>query len=182
MLLSYQLATRRFAATSPDHRLLFHGLQLSAATPLWLITERHRSRVELKSTVCDLPRRAKRQGYRFIGKTLLAPGSSLRDKWRLRGCANREDAYCGTGGIFIRDTACDTACSLWFNELWPNQGQTMRNHTPYHTAYTTVWRMILGRMHALKCKKISCKSLQKSIEAMVMKEKRLSQITLSLFD
>ena len=25
---------------------------------------------------------------------------------------NREDAYCGTGGIFIRDTACDTACSL----------------------------------------------------------------------
>ena len=66
----------------------------------------------------------------------------------------------------------------------------MRNHTPYHTAYTTVWRMILGRMHALKCKKkkkkkkkkISCKSLQKSIEAMVMKEKRLPQITLSLFD
>ena len=56
----------------------------------------------------------------------------------------------------------------------------MRNHTPYHTAYTTVWRMILGRMHALKCKKISCKSLQKLIEAMVMKEKRLSQITLSL--
>ena len=31
-------------------------------------------------------------------------------------------------------------------------------------------------------KKISCKSLQKSIEAMVMKEKRLPQITLSLFD
>ena len=49
----------------------------------------------------------------------------------------------------------------------------------------TVWRMILGRVHALKCKKkkkISCKSLQKSIEAMVMKEKRLPQITLSLFD
>ena len=58
----------------------------------------------------------------------------------------------------------------------------MRNHTLYHTAYTTVWRMILGRMHALKCKKISRKSLQKSIEAMVMKEKRFPQITLSLFD
>ena len=95
---------------------------------------------------------------------------------------NREDACSRTGGIFIRDTALDTAYSLWFNELWPNQGQTMRNHTPYHTAYTTVWRMILGRMHALKCKKISCKSLQKSIEAMIMKEKRLPQITLSLFD
>ena len=58
----------------------------------------------------------------------------------------------------------------------------MRNHTPYHTAYTTVWRMILGRMHALKFQKMSCKSLQKSIEAMVMKEKRLPQITLRLFD
>ena len=33
-----------------------------------------------------------------------------------------------------------------------------------------------------KKKKISCKSLQKSIEAMVMKEKRLPQSTLSLFD
>ena len=85
---------------------------------------------------------------------------------------NREDACSRTGGIFIRDTALDTAYSLWFNELWPNQGQTMRNHTPYHIAYTTVWRMILGRMHVMKCKKISCKSLQKSIEAMVMKEKR----------
>ena len=92
----------------------------------------------------------------------------------------REDACSRTGGIFIRDTALDTAYSLWFSELWPNQGQTMRNHTPYHTAYTTVWRMILGRMHALKCKKISCITLQKSIEAMVMKEKRLPQITLSL--
>ena len=67
----------------------------------------------------------------------------------------REDACSGTGGIFIRDTALDTAYSLWFNELWPNQGQTMRNHTPYHTAYATVWRMILGRMHALNCKKKS---------------------------
>ena len=46
----------RFAAMSRDHHLLFHGLQLSAAMPLWLITERHRSWIELKSTVCDLPR------------------------------------------------------------------------------------------------------------------------------
>ena len=68
----------------------------------------------------------------------------------------RKDACSRTGGIFIRDTALDnTAYSLWFNELWPNQGQTMRNHTPYNTAYITVWRMILGRMHALECKKKS---------------------------
>ena len=56
-------------------------------------TERHRSRVELKSTVCDLPRWAKRQGpkpmgYRFIGKTLLAALSSPCGKWRLRSCTN----------------------------------------------------------------------------------------------
>ena len=38
MLVSDWLAARRFAATSRDHRLLFHGLQLSAATPLRLIT------------------------------------------------------------------------------------------------------------------------------------------------
>ena len=92
----------------------------------------------------------------------------------------REDACSRTGGIFIRDTALDTAYSLWFIELWPNQGQTMRNHTPYHTAYTTVWRMKLGRMHALKCKKISCKSLQKSIEAMVTK-KNVSHISHSAY-
>ena len=91
----------------------------------------------------------------------------------------REDAYCGTGGIFIRDKACDTACSLWFNELWPNQGQ---NHTPYHTAYSKIWRMILGRMHALKCTKSVVNHFKNPIEAMVMKEKRLPQITLSLLD
>ena len=32
---------------------------------------------------------------------------------------------------------------------------------PYPVSYR-VWRMILGRMHELKCKKISCKLLQKS--------------------
>ena len=31
----------------------------------------------------------------------------------------REDAYSRSGGIFIRDTALDTAYSLWFNEVWP---------------------------------------------------------------
>ena len=34
------------ATLSRDHRLLFYGLQLSAAMPLWLITDRHCSRVE----------------------------------------------------------------------------------------------------------------------------------------
>ena len=31
----------------------------------------------------------------------------------------REDVYSRTGGIFIRDTAGDTANSLSFNEVWP---------------------------------------------------------------
>ena len=43
MLVSDSLAARSFATTSRDHRLPFHGFQLSAATPLWRITERHRS-------------------------------------------------------------------------------------------------------------------------------------------
>ena len=82
---AFRLACR-IAATSRDNRLLFHGLQLSAATLLWPITERHRSWVELKSTVCNLLRWAKRQGYRFIGKTLLAARLYLCGKWRLRSC------------------------------------------------------------------------------------------------
>ena len=77
----------RFAASSRDHRLAFHGYS-SVATPLWLYTERHRSRVELKSTVCDMPQWTKRWGYRFIGKTQLAAWSSLCGKWRLRSCTN----------------------------------------------------------------------------------------------
>ena len=76
----------------------------------------------------------------------------------------REDAYSRTGGIFIRDTARDTAHSLWFNELWPNQGQAIPRIIPRIPRCSKIWRMILGRMHELKCKmqKISCKSLQKS--------------------
>ena len=56
------------------------------------------------------------------------------------------------------------------------------NHTPYHTAYSKIWRMILSRMHALKCKKSVVNHFENPIEAMVMKEKRLPQITLSLLD
>ena len=73
-------------------------------------------------------------------------------------CNIREDAYSSTGGIFIWDTARDTAYSLWFNELWSNQGQAI----PRIPRCSKIWRMILDRMHELKCKKISCKSLQKS--------------------
>ena len=45
------------------------------------------------------------------------------------------------------------------------------NHTPYHTAYSKIWRMILGRMYALKCKKAVVNHFKNRIEAMVMKEK-----------
>ena len=41
---------------------------------------------------------------------------------------NREDAYSRTGGIFIQDTARDTAYSLWFNEVWP---YASLNHNEY---------------------------------------------------
>ena len=41
---------------------------------------------------------------------------------------NREDAYSRTGSIFIRDTARDTAYSLWFNEVWP---YASLNHNEY---------------------------------------------------
>ena len=54
----------------------------------WLITERHCSWVEQKSTVCNLPQWAKRKGYWFIGKTLLVAWSSLCSKWLLRSWTN----------------------------------------------------------------------------------------------
>ena len=82
----------------------------------------------------------------------------------------------------VRDTACDTAWILWFNELWPNQGQTIPRIIPRLPLCSKIWRMILGRMHALKCKKSVVNHFKNLIEAMVMKEKRLPQITLSLFD
>ena len=88
---------RRFAATPRDHRLLFQSCSSQRQRRFGFITERHRSRVELKSTVCDLPRWEKRQGYRSIGKTLLAAWSSLCGKWRLRSYTNIiiEAAMCG---------------------------------------------------------------------------------------
>ena len=89
----------------------------------------------------------------------------------------KEDAYSGTGGIFIRDTACDTTCSLWFNDLWPNQGQTIPRIIPRIAWCSKLWRMILGRMPALKRKKSVVNNFKNLIEAMVMKEKRLPQIS-----
>ena len=83
-----------------DFRLAYHSLlrrmitaccfmvtALSSHAAL-TITDRHNSRVELKSTVGDLPQWAKRRGYQFIGKMLLATRSSLCDKWRLHSCTN----------------------------------------------------------------------------------------------
>ena len=43
-------------------------------------------------------------------------------------CNNREDAYSRTGSLFIRDTARDTAYSLWFNKVWP---YASLNHNEY---------------------------------------------------
>ena len=63
--------------------------KLLAAMPLWLISERHHSLIELQSTVCSLPRWAKlKKGYWFVGMTLLAAWSSLYSKWCLRSCTN----------------------------------------------------------------------------------------------
>ena len=41
---------------------------------------------------------------------------------------NREDAYSRAGGIVIRDTAGDTAYSLWFSGVWP---YVSLNHNKY---------------------------------------------------
>ena len=71
-----------------DHRLLFQSCSSQWPCRFGFITERHRSQDEYNSTVCDLPRWAKRQGYRSIGKTLLAAWSSICDKWRLSSCTN----------------------------------------------------------------------------------------------
>ena len=91
----------------------------------------------------------------------------------------REDAYSRTGGIFIRDTVRDTACSLWINELWPNQGQIIPRIIPRLPRCSKIWRMILGRMHTLKCKISVVNHFKNPIEAMAMEEKCLPQITLT---
>ena len=79
-----------FAATPRGHHLLFQSCSSQQLRHFDFITERHRSRVEWNSTVCNLPPWARRQGYRSIGKMLLAacPWSSLCGKWRLRSCTN----------------------------------------------------------------------------------------------
>ena len=67
---------------------LLQSQQLTVAMPLWLITEQHCLWVELKSTVWDLPWRAK------ISRRCLPLGhpsatrSSLCGKWQLRSCTN----------------------------------------------------------------------------------------------
>ena len=71
--LACRLPLCRYAAWSP---LAVSWLQLSAAMRLWLIIEWWCFLVEFKSTVCGRLQWAKRQGYRFIGKTLLGHPSS----------------------------------------------------------------------------------------------------------
>ena len=76
------------AALPHDHRLLFQSCSSQRQHRFGSITKWHRSQVEKNSTVCDLPRWAKRQGYRLIGLTLLAARSSLCGKWRLHSWTN----------------------------------------------------------------------------------------------
>ena len=57
-----------------------------------------------------------------------SPVQYIREDAYSRTGGDREDAYCHTGGIFIRDTARDTAYSLWFNEVWP---YASLNHNEY---------------------------------------------------
>ena len=90
------ISFKTYAAFIPARRLPLHCVITAcrfmvtaiAAKPLWLIAERHCSQDELKSTVCGLLWWARRWGYRFIGKMLLAAWSSLCGKWHLRSCKN----------------------------------------------------------------------------------------------
>ena len=86
-MLSTNNAGFRLAYRSP---LCRYVTWLSLAVSWFTALSSHAAlaRVELKSTVCDLPQWAKQQGYRFIGKTLLATRSSLCGKWRLRSSTN----------------------------------------------------------------------------------------------
>ena len=82
----------RLACRSPLRRVIitccFRVAALSGHAALAFSPSGNCSRVEKNSTVCDLPRWAKWQGYWSIGKTLLAAWSSLCGKWRLRSCTN----------------------------------------------------------------------------------------------
>ena len=93
----------------------------------------------------------------------------------------REDAYSRTEGISIRDTARDTAYSLWLNELWPNQGQAILRVIPRIPRCSKIWRMIFGRMHELKCKKSVVNHFKNPIEAMVMEDKNVSHKSHSVY-
>ena len=78
-LVSDQLAPRCIAAMLRDHRSSFR---------VSLFTEQHRSEVEQKSTVCNLPLWTNQQSYRLIVLMLLTAWSSFCSKWRLRSCTN----------------------------------------------------------------------------------------------
>ena len=77
---------------------------------------------------------------------------------------------------WIRHIHCD---SMSYDQIRVKPWETIPRIIPRIPQYG-VWYSA-EYMH-WNAKKISCKSLQKSIEAMVMKGKRLPQITLSLFD
>ena len=76
---------------------------------------------------------------------------------------------------WIRHIHCD---SMSYDQIRVKPWETIPRIIPRIPQYG-VW---YSADACIEMQKISCKSLQKSIEAMVMKEKRLPQITLSLFD
>ena len=75
-----------FAAILPDHHLPRYGYSSYRSRHFWHISEQHHSRLELTSTLCNLPQWAKWQGYQFIGKIILGQWSSLCSKWS--SCTN----------------------------------------------------------------------------------------------
>ena len=66
----------------------FRVAALSGNAPLALSPSGIAPELNRIQPVCNLPRWAKRQGYRSIGLTLLAAWSSLCGKWRLRSWTN----------------------------------------------------------------------------------------------
>ena len=100
------------------------------------------------------------------------------NRWYYSGCGLRYGRHFHTGygmwyGMFIVIQCAMTKLGS--------------NHTPYHTAYTSVYIAKYGVWYLAECmhwnaKKSVVNHFKNPIEAMVMKEKRLLQITLSLFD
>ena len=64
-----------------------------------LTPERHCSRVEQNSIVCNLPLWPKRQGYQIIGKVLLAVWSFLSILLRLLSCTNHQHQSSGSSKL-----------------------------------------------------------------------------------